>query len=311
MIITVTLNPALDKTIHVNQFQVDRVCRVEDARLDPGGKGINISKVLHSLGARSVAVGIVGGAAGEYIRDQLDLMGIRNDLVFSRTETRTNLKIVDPVCRTCTDINEPGAAVTASELQEIREKLSDLINPGDTVVFAGKNPPGVSDQLLAEWITWLKEEGVRVALDTTGMAMKIGVAAGPTVIKPNQAELEELFETELPDRNALVAAARKVVANGVEYVVVSLGEDGALFVKADEAFHAHGIPVEIRSTTGAGDAMLASILLDLEHGLSWEELATRAVAVSAANVMCSGTQPATLEDILPLLDRVRVERLPE
>ena len=91
MIITVTLNPALDKTVLVRNFEVNHVCRVEEARLDPGGKGINVSKVIHSLGGRSVAVGVVGGAAGEYIRDQLDLMGIRNDLVFSRTETRTNL----------------------------------------------------------------------------------------------------------------------------------------------------------------------------------------------------------------------------
>ncbi len=310
MIITVTLNPALDKTVLVRNFEVNHVCRVEEARLDPGGKGINVSKVIHSLGGRSVAVGVVGGAAGEYIRDQLDLMGIRNDLVFSRTETRTNLKIVDPDRHTNTDINEPGAPLTVQELQEVWEKLSDLINPGDTVVFAGKNPPGMADQQLAEWITLLKQEHVKVALDTVGMPMKIGVAAGPTVIKPNQAELEELCETELPDREALVAAARKVVANGVEIVVVSLGADGALFVRADEALHAHGVSVPVGSTVGAGDAMMASILWDLERGLGWEELAVRAVAVSAANVMCSGTQPAAAKDMEPLLYQVRVERIP-
>lgn len=309
MIITVTLNPALDKTIVVRNFAVDHVCRVEESRLDPGGKGINVSKVLQSLGGRSVAIGIIGGAAGEYIRDQLDLMGIRNDFVFSRVETRTNMKVVDPVGHTNTDINEPGAPVSASNLLEIWEKISDLANPGDMVLFAGKNPPGMSDQQLAEWITKLKEQGVRTALDTVGMAMKIGVAAGPTVIKPNSAELEELCEKELPTRDDLVAAAQKVVANGVSYVVVSLGADGALFVTANQVLHAHGIAVPVGSTVGAGDSMLASFLWDLEQGKQLEEAAARAVAVSAANVMCSGSQPAALESILPLIEQVSVERL--
>ena len=256
-----------------------------------------------------MAVGIAGGAAGEYIRDQLDLMGIRNDLVFSRRETRTNLKIVDPVRRTNTDINEPGAPVTAAELQEVWEKISDLISPGDTVAFAGKTPPGLADGQLAEWITALRQEGVRVALDTVGMAMKIGVAAGPTVIKPNVMELSELCEAPLPDRAAQLAAARKVAANGVEHVVVSLGSGGALFVHNGSALHAHGVRVPVGSTVGAGDAMMASILWDLERGLPWETVAARAVAVSAANVMCSGTQPASPEDIEPLLEQVRVELL--
>ena len=309
MIITVTLNPALDKTILVRNFTVNHVCRVEESRLDPGGKGINVSKVLQSIGGRSVAIGIIGGAAGEYIRDQLDLMGIRNDFVFSRTETRTNMKVVDPLNHTNTDINEPGAPVSAANLLEVWEKISDLANPGDTVVFAGKNPPGIPDPQLAEWITQLKAQGVHTALDTVGVAMKIGVAAGPTVIKPNSAELEELCEKELPTREDLVAAAQKVVANGVSYVVVSLGEDGALFVSAGQSLHAHGVQVPVGSTVGAGDAMLASFLWDLEQGTPLEEAAARAVAVSAANVMCSGSQPAPMENILPLIDQVHVEPL--
>ena len=309
MIITVTLNPALDKTILVKNFAVDRVCRVEDSRLDPGGKGINISRVLHSLGGRSVAVGIVGGAAGEYIRDQLDVLGIRNDLVFGRQETRTNLKVVDPVRHTCTDINEPGVPVTAGELQEIWEKLNDLVNPGDTVVFAGQNPPEMSDQQLAQWIMQLKAQGVRTALDTVGMAMKIGVAAGPTVIKPNEAELEELCEMELPTRADLAAAARRVVANGVDRVVVSMGAEGALFVKADEAFFARGLEVPVGSTVGAGDAMLASVLWDMERGLDWEETAIRAVSVSAAAIVC-GIHAVTAADAAALAKQVRIQRLP-
>lgn len=309
MIITVTLNPALDKTIYVRNFALGLVSRVEEARLDPGGKGINVSKVIHNLGGRSVAMGIVGGAAGEFIRDQLDQMNIQNDFVFSRAETRTNLKIVDPVLHTCTDINESGAPVTPQLLAEVWEKLSDLVSAGDTVVISGKNPPEMPDNLLSEWITALKQEGVTVALDTVGMPMKIGVAAAPTIIKPNDAELEALCERTFSTREEIVAAARKVIETGVRYVVVSMGEDGALFVSEDEVLHAHGVEVPVSSTVGAGDAMLASVVMYLEQGLSWEKIAINAVAVSAANVMCSGTQAATLADIAPLIERVHVERL--
>ena len=309
MIITVTLNPALDKTMCVPRFCVGSVNRVEESRLDPGGKGINVSKVIRAIGGESVAMGIVGGTAGEFIRDQLDQMGIRNDFAFARAETRTNLKVVDPEKGTNTDINEPGAPVERTVLQEVWEKLSGLAKPGDTVVFAGKNPPGVGDSQLAEWITQLRQNGVRVALDTVGTAMKIGVAAGPTIIKPNESELAELCETTLPTIEDLIGAARHVAANGVNYVVVSLGADGALFVSEQWAYRAYGVEVPVGSTVGAGDAMLASILLDLERGRPWEEIAARSVAVSAANVMCSGSQPAGLPAIEPLIARVRVEKL--
>jgi len=309
MIFTVTLNPALDKTIRVPGFAVGRVNRVESARMDPGGKGINVSKVIHALGGESVAMGVVGGTAGEFIRDQLDQAGIRNDFVFVGAETRTNLKIVDPEKGTNTDVNEPGAPVERAALAEVWEKLSTKAAAGDTVVFAGKNPPGVADSQLADWITKLRQASVHVALDTVGVAMKIGVAAGPSIIKPNEAELAELCETALPTVDGLVLAAKHVVANGVGCVVVSMGEDGALFVTGHQILRAYGVSVPVGSTVGAGDSMLASILVDLEKGRPWEEIAARSVAVSAANVMCSGTQPAELSVIEPLIGKVRVEQL--
>lgn len=309
MIITVTLNPALDRTVRVPRFAVGCVNRVDETRMDPGGKGINVSKVLHALGGESIAMGIVGGSTGEFIRDQMDQLGIRNDFVFVRAETRTNLKVVDPERGTNTDINEPGVPVERPALMEIWEKLCAAAKPGDTVLFAGKNPPGVPDGQLADWITKLRQSGVHVALDTVGMAMKIGVAAGPSLIKPNEAELEELCEAPMQTVDAKIAAAQHVAANGVEHVVVSMGAEGALFVSGKQVIRAYGVNVPVASTVGAGDAMLASVLMDLEHGRSWEEIAARAVAVSAANVMCSGSQPAGLSMIEPLIGKVRVERL--
>lgn len=309
MIVTVTLNPALDKMMIINNFQVNQVCRVNETRIDPGGKGINISKVIKKLGGDTIATGILGGNTGNYIREQLNGMGIINDFVFASIETRTNIKIADPFNCSNTDINEPGMPVTESVLQNVWKKICNITNPGDTIVFAGKNPPQMRDHILGEWIGELKRNKVRVALDTVGKAMKIGVEAKPDIIKPNIMELEELCGEKLEDMDAIKEAAQELIVKGIEKVIVSMGSEGALFVKKDEIIYVPGIKVPVKSTVGAGDSMLASVLLDMERGVGWEESAAHAVAVSAANVMCSGTQAAELRDICSLLEQVKTQHI--
>ena len=309
MIYTVTLNPALDKTIRISDFKIGNVCRVEETRMDAGGKGINVSKVIDSLGGSSIAMGIVGGSTGRYIKEALDDLAISHDFQETKSLTRTNLKIVDSLRLTNTDINEAGPPVTEQILQQVWQKICDRVTQGDMVVFAGKNPPGTPDDLLAKWIMELKEKGARVAVDTCAIAMKIAVAAGPTIIKPNVTELEELCECSLDTESAIVVAAQNLVANGVGNVVVSMGAEGALFVTEQGVWRAEGAKVVAESTVGAGDSMLASVLLDMEEGRGWEEIAARAVAVSAAKVMCTGTQPGDYEDVMAILPHVKVHQL--
>lgn len=308
MIFTVTLHPALDKVSVVRDFAVDSVCMTERSQLSPGGQGIHISRVLQGLGARTMAMGLIGGAAGEFIRDRLDVMGVPNDFTFTSHETRTNLTILDPDNGTCTRVLEPGQPVTAENLQELWEKLDEQVRPGDTVVFAGKNPAGVTDHQLADWIAILRDRGVRTALDTMGMAMKIGVAAGPTVIRPDRSQLEDLCEKELPDLPSLAAAASTVAANGVERVIVHLSHREALFVTAGERYHVQGPILERSTTRGAADALLASVLWALEQGLPWRETAIRAVAISMAHAASTGA-PVTMADAKDLLDQVIWEPL--
>ena len=148
MIITVTLNPALDKMVILPGFAVNTVNRVQSIRLDPGGKGINVSKSVQALGGKTLAITALGGGSGGYIKAALDALGLPNDPVITDQVTRTNLKIVDPVLGTNTDINEPGKPLSQQALDSIWEKLSRAVQPGDTVVFAGKNPPEMADDLL-------------------------------------------------------------------------------------------------------------------------------------------------------------------
>lgn len=309
MILTVTLNPALDKTVTLPGFAVNTVNRVQSARLDPGGKGINVSKTVRALGGQTLVLGVLGGAAGGYIKTALDRMGLANDMVLTEEVTRTNIKIVDPILQTSTDINEAGGSVSQETLASVWGKLTQAVQPGDTVVFAGKNPPGVADTQLADWARQLHALDVQICVDTVGRPMRLAIREQPAIIKPNLMELEEIVERPLPTEAAILDAARSLSDQGVGLVAVSLGSDGALFVTREEVIRGYSPKVPVVSTVGAGDSMMAALAYYQSLGCSLEETARRALAVASASVTCSGSQPPSLERILPLIDHVHLQHL--
>lgn len=308
VILTVTLTPALDKTVLVPAFSIDTVNRIQSMRLDAGGKGINVSKTLHALGGASVATGILGGSNGEFIRDSLDKQGIENDFVFVQDNTRINLKIIDPDNHTNTDINEPGAPVSADDLNAVLKIAQNHLKSGDIVVLAGKAPQGTADTLFADWIACFGAMGVKVFMDADGALLAQGVKARPDLIKPNEDELARLVGRRLVDMEDMVQAAKALVAQGIETVVVSLGGDGALFVRENEILRGHGLKVPVQSTVGAGDSMMAALCYGEEAGKPFEETCRLAMAVSAATVMRPGTQAAAAEDVDALLKQVMLEK---
>ena len=309
MIITVTLNPALDKTVTLPGFAVNTVNRVETIRLDPGGKGINVSKAVLALGGKTLAISVLGGANGGYIKAALDTMGLPNRMILTEGATRTNLKIVDPVLGTNTDINEPGSPVSEDILERVWQTLAETVQSGDTVVFAGKNPPGMADDMLATWIRELKKMSVRVCVDTVGTPMLLALAEKPDIIKPNKAELSELMNRELHDDVQIIEAAKELVDAGVGLVAVSMGSSGAVFVTKDQCIRGYSPKVTVGSTVGAGDSMMAALAHYTEAGCALEETARRAIATATAKVMCSGSEAADLSTILPLIDRVKIEHI--
>jgi len=309
MIITVTLNPALDKTVTLPGFAVNTVNRVQSTTLDPGGKGINVSKTVQALGGKTLAIGVLGGSSGGYIKMALDELGIANDMVITASTTRTNLKVVDPVLGTNTDINEAGSPVSPEDLQKVWQKILDAVQPGDTVVFAGKNPPEMPDELLAEWIRKLKSLDVRVCVDTVGEPMRLALQEKPDIIKPNREELSDIVGRDLRTADDVLQAARELVAQGIGLVAASMGGEGAWFVTANQCICGRNPKVAVVSTVGAGDAMMAALAHYSAAGCSLEETARRAVAVATATVMYSGSKPAELSAILPMIDRVRMEYL--
>lgn len=302
MIITVTLNPALDKTVEIPDFSLDAVNRITAMRTDPGGKGLNVSKVIAKLGGTSTVVGVLGGTTGRRIADAMDALGIACQFTFVDGETRTNLKVIDPARHTNTDLNEPGLTVDQETLDHMRDALVAAIRPGDIVVLSGSLPKGAPADTYGSWTATCRAAGARVFLDADGEPLAHGLAAKPYLAKPNNHELSRLTGRALETADDLLAAARTLIADGVERVVVSMGGDGALFVSADRAYRAEGLRVPVGSTVGAGDSMVAALAYAAEQGMADADTVRLAVATSAANVMCSGSQAAersAVDELLP------------
>lgn len=302
MIYTVTLNPALDKTVEIPGLALDTVNRITTMRTDPGGKGINVSKVIDKLGGKSRALGILGGDCGRAIASQLTERGLDCDFTFVEGETRTNLKIIDPVNHTNTDINEPGVRVNEEILGDMLTVLTGKLTQGDIVVLAGSLPAGAPKDTYGVWVKACREAGARVFLDADGALLAEGLKGVPSLIKPNNDELSRLVGRKLETVEELKAAALDLVNSGIEQVVVSMGGRGALYVTAERTIYAEGLKVKVGSTVGAGDSVVAALAYAADTGMTMEQAVVLSTATGAANVMSSGTQAAEyslIESLMP------------
>lgn len=305
MIYTVTLNPALDKTVEIPSLTVDGVNRIVSMRTDPGGKGINVSKVIQKLGGQSTAVGILGGNTGRAICSALQEMKIKTGFRFVEGETRTNLKVIDPVNHTNTDLNEPGITVSEEILNRLLQELASELNEGDIVVLSGSLPKGAPKDTYAVWIRACKEAGAKVILDADGELLKEGLKASPDLIKPNHHEISALMGRKLKTPEELERAARSLMEKyKIAKIVVSMGSAGALYITEEETIYAEGLKVPVQSTVGAGDSVVAALAVSVEAGRDLKDTVRLSAACGAANVMCSGTQAAEYEVICSLMPKV-------
>lgn len=310
MIYTVTLNPALDKTVEIPSLTVDSVNRITTMRTDPGGKGINVSKVVQKLGGESTATGILGGSTGQAICSALEEMKIKAEFRFVEGETRTNLKIIDPVNHTNTDLNEPGILISEEILNGLLNELVSKVKEGDIVVMSGSLPKGAPKDTYGVWVKTCKEAGAKVFLDVDGALLEAGIKESPYLVKPNNHELSALLGRKLSTPEELAEAAAELMEKyEIAKVVVSMGGDGALYITKEETIYAEGLKVTVKSTVGAGDSVVAALAVSEEAGKTMEETVRLSTACGAANVMCSGTQPAEYEVIEELMPRVIFRRM--
>lgn len=309
MVYTVTLNPAVDKTVEIPGFEAGSVNRIQSLRIDAGGKGINVSKCLQSLGVQSTVCAILGGSSGRKILSLVEDMGLTVLSTSVSGETRTNLKIVDVMKQSNTDINEPGPEVAKEIFDELRREITRRIVPGDVVILSGSLPKGADAGLYREWIEHFGSMGAKVLLDADGEPMRSGVQALPYMIKPNDLELSRLVGRELATEDDLIAAGKQLQNTGIREVLISRGEKGALYLTQEGIFRADGVKVSVLSTVGAGDSMVAAVAYGFEKKMCARERLQLAVAMGSASVTCSGTQAPPAELVWNLFHNVRVQEV--
>lgn len=304
MITTITLNPAIDKTMIIDNFEAGKVNRELGLRIDAAGKGINVSKVIQKLGGESIATGILAGDTGMFIQNELDRIGIEYDFMMIDGQTRTNTKIVDRKKNLVTDINENGPWVLSEDLKGFERGIIDRLSEGSIAVFSGSVPRNVDKEIYNRLINGAKAKGAKTILDADGELLIEGLKAGPYLVKPNIHELERIFSTKIESTEDIIRYGKKILEYGIEYVVVSRGEKGSVFISNNEIAVVNGIEVEAKSTVGAGDSLVAAIALAISRGYTLEDTIKLAVATSTASVMTEGTQSGSMDTINKLIEKV-------
>lgn len=309
MIYTVTLNPAVDRELTVPAIEFDTVLRAAQWRVDCGGKGFNVSRMLQSLGTSSVALAFAGGYAGKMLRDSLHSLDIATDFVPIPGETRTNVSIVSHEQDRYIKVNEPGPTVPEPAVATLRAKIAELAQPGDWWVLAGSLPPGVPSTVYADIINILQEAGAHAVLDSSGEALAHGCAAGPFLIKPNDAEMHTLTGVSVETPKDVADAARIVRERGVTNVVVSLGKKGALLVDEQNALLATPPSIVGRNPIGAGDSMVGGLVWALSQGRPIAQALRWGIACGAATASMDGTAVGPRDLVVELVGQVEVRPL--
>jgi tagatose 6-phosphate kinase len=319
MILAVTLNPALDVTHHVRHADWDGVNRPHQVLTRPGGKGLNVARVLRTLGADVRAIGLAGGLDGQAVRDGLAAAGVPAAFTPIAGPTRRTFTVVDEAAGRVAAFNEPGPAVSDEEYQQFLALFDDALAGCSVAVLSGSVPPGVPATGYAALTGTAVAAGVPVILDADGPALRHALAAGPAIVKPNLAELEHAAGRALraggtgsstgggePDLDAVAGAARELTAAGAGAAVVSLGPRGLLAVTSDGTWLATPAARTAGNPTGAGDAAVAGLALGLSLCSRWEERLRTSAALGAAAVAAPAAGDISLDDYHRELDRVEL-----
>jgi 1-phosphofructokinase len=310
MIATVTLNPSLDKTIYVEALALDDTNRAQRFRYDPGGKGLNISRVLWEFGQRSVLFGFLGGNTGKQVEKYLIDEGLVCDFNWTSGETRENLIITVDGSREQTKISLPGPRIREDELHRLKRKIAGRTNEFELIALSGSIPPGLDKGIYRDLGEEAAQRGDRVVLDADGEALRQGLKAKPFMIKPNLHELQRLMERELPTEEAIMGALDELLESGtVELIILTRG--GGQVVAATKKARYRGVPpqIETRSTVGAGDSLIGGFLYryfqvgDLADALRW------GIASGTACAASLGTELAHLADVNRFLPLVEIGEL--
>lgn len=296
-IVTVTLNPAIDQTVRADHFRPNTVNYAQTMQFDAGGKGVNVASFLADAGLATTVTGFLGQDNSTIFEQFFTSKHIDDQFIRIPGSTRIGVKIVDEANQQTTDINMPGLTPPAEAMDALVKTLERLATTCDWFVLSGTLPSGMASTTYAKLIAQLRAAGKQVVLDTSRDALREGIQAGPTIVKPNIDELQQLTGQSLKDEAALEQAARQLLNSNTQLVVISMGERGAMFVDQTTTLLAVPPPVTVKSTVGAGDAMVAGLIAGQVQGLNLADCARLATAFSLGTITRLGAHLPT-PDIL-------------
>lgn len=311
MITVLCLNPSMDKTATIDTFHHGGMNRIRSVRVDASGKGINVALNIQRLGGACFCAGFAGEQNGGAILEKLGQERVAAHFEMVPGAVRTNVKLLEEDTRVITEINEPGPYASPEAQEALIQKIIELSKRSSMLILTGSLPQGCPTDLYATIIQRVKADApdCRCALDAEGPVFTAGLKARPTLVKPNRYELELYAGGPCQTIRQVQNAALNLCAEGIDIVVVSMGKDGAFATDGSSNWYAPALQIPIRSTVGAGDAMLAGFAYQYAKGESLSEAFRYAVAVASATVTQEGTQPVSLPEVEALLPQVRLVSL--
>ncbi|GGF99515.1 1-phosphofructokinase [Paenibacillus aceti] len=302
MIYTITLNPSVDYIVEVEQLNIGGLSRMKRDLKLPGGKGINVSRVLNQLGAENTALGFLGGFTGRYVKDKLQEEQLVTDFVTIASDTRINIKLKHGEE---TEINGLGPDISEAEAEQLLQKLSGL-REQDIVILSGSVPPSLGEDFYERLIQVIKQRGAEFVIDTTGEALRQALKHRPLLVKPNHHELAELYDAQLNTIEDVAVYGRKLLKAGATNVLVSMAAEGALLITDSAVYHAKVPAGQVKNSVGAGDSMIAGFVGTLVQ--TGDPLAAFRTGVAAGSATAFTDDLATKEQIEALLPKVVISR---
>ena len=306
MITTVTLNPAIDTRYFIEDFKEGRLFRAEKTIKSPGGKGLNVTKVLRQMGADVVATGIIGGKNGEWIQENLKKMDIKEEFYVSSAETRVCIAVLAKHSET--EILESGEELTDSDLRAFEKKFMELVEKSDVITMSGSLPKGMEAGYYQKLVELINRKGKKVILDTSGKSLLEGVKGKPYLIKPNFDELEYVLGESIDGRDKIKKAVEKLKNLGAQNVLVSLGGEGAIYF-GEEILKITIPKIKIHNTVGSGDSSVAGFAKGLDDGLELNEILKLSKACGMSNAQSMETGRVIPEDVKEFMENITVEVL--
>jgi len=303
MIYTITFNPSIDYIVEVKDFQVGEVNRVETDYKYPGGKGINVSRVLNNLGIKNKAMGFIGGFTGAYVKSFLENDGVDTDFIDVKGDTRINTKLKSSLE---TEINGMGPKIEKEDLEKLLIKL-DSLNADDFLVLAGNVQSSLPKDIYAQVQERCKNKNVKVIVDTTGEALTCTLKHKPFLIKPNNHELGDIFNIEINSQDEVIKYGRELLSLGAENVIVSMAAKGAMLICSEVVYHAEAPRGQVKNSVGAGDSLIGGFLAKYSQSYDIAEAFKWGIASGSATAF--SLDLCKKQDVEKLLNEVKITKI--